>query len=120
MKRASLVLGLFVLGIVMGGLLGVAGNVWTEFYLKYLSIESWMFDLSFSFVALGLIGLCVLLTAVQLFRGAEGFSIKDRIGVGRDFKVRIPGNLADQLKIGPGDLVAFTLDQKKLVLEKRE
>lgn len=120
MKRARLVLGLFWLGLAMGGLLAVAGNVWVEFYLKYLNIESWMFDLSFSLVTLGLIGACVFLTAVQLLRGAEGLDIKRAIGVGRDYKIRIPERLAHQLKIGPGDQVAFTLDEKRLVLEKRE
>ena len=120
MKRARLVLGLFWLGLAMGGLLAVAGNVWVEFYLKYLNIESWMFDLSFSLVTLGLIGACVFLTAMQLFRGAESLDIKRAIGVGRDYKIRIPERLAHQLRIGPGDQVAFTLDEKRLVLEKRE
>ena len=115
-----MVFGLFWLGLAMGGLLAVAGNVWVEFYLKYLNIESWMVDLSFSLVALGLIGVCVFLTAVQLLRGAENLDIKRAIGVGRDYKIRIPEGLAHQLAIGPGDQVAFTLDQKRLVLEKRE
>jgi len=120
MQRARLVLGLFVLGLVMGGLLSLAGNVWAEFYLKYLNIEPWMFDLSFSLVTLGLVAACVFLTAVQLFRGGENLDIKSRIGIERDCKLRIPERLAHQLGIGPGDRVAFTLDQKRLVLEKRE
>lgn len=104
----------------MGGLLSLAGNVWIEFYLKYLNIEPWLFDLSFSLVALGLVGACVFLTAIQLFRGVENINVESGLGVGHDCKLRIPEGLARQLGIGPGDRVAFTMDQRRLVLEKRE
>ena len=105
----------------MGALLGVVGNAWVEFYVRYLSMpwESWAFSLSFSLSMLALIGLCVFLTAVQLFRGAESLNIRKKIGVDRHYKIGVPQRLASQLGIGPGDHVAFSLDQNKLVMEKR-
>ena len=120
MQRAGLVFGLFFVAMVMGALLGIVGNVWIEFYLKYLGTGSWMLDLSSSLVALVLIGLCVFLTAAQLSPRAETADVKRAIKVERDFKVTIPGRFASQLDINPGDRVAVTVDQDRLVLEKKQ
>lgn len=120
MQRARLVLGLFVPGLVLGGFLGLAGNVWVVFYLKYLNIEPWMFDLSFSLVTLGLGATCAFLIVVQLFRGVETLGVKGGIGVEKGYRVSIPERFARQLDIGPGDRIGFAVDQDRLVLEKRE
>ena len=115
-----MVLGLFLVALIMGVLLGIVGNVWVEFYLKYLSAESWMLDLLSSVVTLVLIGLCVFLTGMTMFAGAGAPGVPGAIKVERDFRVTIPGKFANQLDISPGDRVTVTVEEDRLVIAKRQ
>lgn len=121
MEKARLVLGLGLLsvGSIMGALLGVVGNVWVEFYLKYLSAQYWMLDFSSSLVTLALIALCVFLAGMQLSPRVETLDDEGAVKVRRDLRVNIPPQFADQLNIGPGDRLTVTVDQDRLVIQKR-
>ena len=119
MQTARLVLGLLSVGLIMGALLGVAGNVWVEFYLKYLSAQYWMLDLSSSLVTLALIALCVFLAGMQLSPRAETLDTEGAVKLRPDLRVNIPPKFADQLNIGPGDRLTVTVDQDRLVIQKR-
>ena len=103
----------------MGALLGVAGNIWVEFYLKYLSAQYWMLDLSSSLITLALIATCVFLAGMQLSPRAETLDIEGAVKVRPDLRVNIPLKFADQLNIGPGDRLTVTVDQDRLVIQKR-
>jgi len=119
MQTARLVLGLLSVGLIMGALLGLVGNIWVEFYVKYLSAEYWMLDLSSSLITLALIALCVFLAAIQLSPRAGTVDTEGAIKVQRDLRLNIPPKFADQLNISPGDRVTVTVDQDKLVIQKR-
>lgn len=119
MQTVRLVLGLLPVGMIMGALLGVVGNIWVEFHLKYLNAEYWMLDLSSSLIALGLIALCVFLAGMQLSPRARAVDTEGAIKVQPDLRLNIPSKFADQLNIGPGDRVTVTLDQDRLIIQKR-
>lgn len=104
----------------MGALLGVVGNIWVEFYVKYLSAQHWMLDLSSSLVTLALIAACVFLAGMQLSPRAETLDTEGEgaVKVRPDLRVNIPPKFADQLNIGPGDRLTVTVDQDRLVIRK--